>query len=68
MDKEITASFSKHQCIVSELQKTKQENENLKKALGELAVEKQILKTANEILKKRQIKKMFISRRKLSEI
>ena len=39
----------KYQSVVSELEKSKQENEYLKKALGELAVEKQILKTANEI-------------------
>ena len=42
----------KYQSVVSELEKSKQENEYLKKALGELAVEKQILKTANEIFKK----------------
>ena len=58
------ASFSDYQCIVSELEKTKEENEHLKKALGELAMEKQILKAANEILKKRQIKEMSIPRRK----
>ena len=68
MDREITASFPSPQCLVSELEKTKRENEHLKKALGDLVVERQILKTANEILKKRQIRKMFISRRKLSKI
>ena len=41
MNKEITASFPNYQCVISELEKTKQENEHLKKALGELAVEKQ---------------------------
>ena len=40
---------SKYQNAVSELEKTKQENEYLKKALDELAIEKQILKTAKEI-------------------
>ena len=39
----------KYQSVVSELEKAKQENEYLKKALGELAIEKQILKTAIEI-------------------
>ncbi len=53
MDKEITMSFSNYQCAVSELEKTKQENENLRKALSELVLEKQVLKTANEILKKK---------------
>ena len=51
MNKEITASFPKYQCIVSELEKTKQENEHLKKALGELVVE-------------RQIRRVFISQKK----
>ena len=64
MEKEITTSFPKYQYIVSELEKTKQENEHLKKALGDLVVEKQILKTANDILKKRQIKRKFISQKK----
>ena len=57
----------KYQSVVSELEKTKQENEYLKKALGELAVEKQILKTANEILKKRQIRRACLSQKKLSK-
>ena len=68
MDREITASFPSPQCLVSELEKTKRENEHLKKALGDLVVERQILKTANEILKKREIRKMFISRRRSSKI
>ena len=67
MGNEITASFPKYQCIVSELEKTKQENDHLKKALGELVVERQILKKANEILKKRQIRGKFISRKKSLE-
>ena len=61
MDTGSAASFSS---IVSELEKTKQENEHLKKALGELAMEKQILKTANEILKKRQLREMSIPRKR----
>lgn len=67
MEMEITASYPKYQNIVSELEKTKQENEHLKRALGELVVERQILKTANEILKKRQIRRVFISRKKSLE-
>ena len=59
------ASSSDYQSIITELEKTKQENEHLKKALGELAIEKQILKTANEVLKKRQIRELSIPRRKL---
>ena len=65
MEKEITGSaFPDYQHIVSELEKTKQENEHLKKALGELTVEKQILQTTNEILKKRQIRQMSASPKK----
>ena len=65
MDKGSAIISSNYQCIVSELEKTKQENEHLKKALGELALEKQILKTANEVLKKRQIRELSIPQRKL---
>ena len=36
-NKEITTSLPKYQCIVSELEKTKQENEHLKKALGRMS-------------------------------
>lgn len=64
MDKEITAPLTNSQYIFSELEKTKQENEHLKKALAELVVEKQVLRTANEILKKRQIRRVFSSRKK----
>jgi len=64
MNKEITGSSPNYECLVTELEKTKQENEHLKKALGDLVVEKQILQTANEILKKRQIKGKFISQKK----
>ena len=64
MNKESIPLFPDYQHIVSELERTKKENEQLKKALGELAVEKQILHASNEILKKRQMKKMFSSRKK----
>lgn len=39
---------------IKENEKLKKENEALKKALGEAAVEKYILETANNILKKNQ--------------
>ena len=64
MNKESVPLFPDYQHVVSELEKTKKENEQLKKALGELVVEKQILQTSNEILKKRQMKKMFVSQKK----
>ena len=64
MDKEVTAPHPKSQCIVSELERIRKENEHLKRALGELVVEKQVLKTANEILKKRHMRGVFISRKK----
>ena len=67
MDKEITAPLPNSQHIVSELERIKQENEHLKRALGELVVERQILKTANEILKKRQIRRVFPLRKKSLE-
>ena len=38
--------------VLSENEKLKLDNENLKKALGEMAVDNQILKTYNEVLKK----------------
>ena len=61
MNQESVELFPKFISVVSELEKTKQENECLKKALGELVVERQILKSAKEILKKRQIRRAFIS-------
>ena len=41
-----------YQEILSENEKLKKELENYKKAIGELAVDKQILKVANDVLKK----------------
>ena len=64
MGTEIRGGFPDYSHVVSELEKTKQENEHLKKALGELTVEKQILQAANEVLKKRQIRRMFPSPKK----
>ena len=66
MHKENTTLFPDYQCVVSELEKMKRENELLKKALGELVMEKQILQSANEILKKRQITDMYVSQKKSS--
>jgi transposase len=40
--------------ILAELEKLKEENSNLKKAVGELAITNQILQTANGVLKKSQ--------------
>ena len=53
--------------LLEELEKSKQENENLKKALADVAVEKQILQTANEILKKKQIQQQLNSQKKQSK-
>ena len=52
--------------LLEELEKAKGENENLKKALGEIVVENQILKTANNVLKKTEMGEKFKQRRKLS--
>jgi transposase-like protein len=38
--------------IISENEKLKRENENLKKALANLAIDNEILNTANDVLKK----------------
>ncbi len=48
-----------YQELLKELEQTKKENNYLKKAVGELAIDKQILKTANDILKKAQRKEKF---------
>jgi transposase-like protein len=40
--------------ILQELEKIKEENNHLKKAVGNLAMDNEILKTANDILKKSQ--------------
>ena len=55
-----------YQELLDELEKVKAENGNLKKALGEVAVEKQILQTANDIFKKTQRKKELSSQKKSS--
>ncbi|MCY4524793.1 MAG: transposase [Halobacteriovoraceae bacterium] len=41
--------------IFTEIDRLKKENDYLKTAVGELTIDKQILQTANDILKKRQM-------------
>ena len=50
--------------LLKALEQTQRENERLKKAVGELVVEKQILRAANEILKKRQRQALLPLRRR----
>jgi transposase-like protein len=50
--------------VLSENEKLKRDNENLKKALGEMAVDNQILKTYTEVLKKNQRKEKLKKRKK----
>lgn len=50
--------------ILAELEKLKEENSNLKKAVGELAITNQILQTANGVLKKNQRSEKLKSRKK----
>ena len=52
--------------LLAELEKVRQENENLKKAIGDVSVQNQIFKTANEILKKKQRRGKFSSPKKSS--
>ena len=79
INQESVELFPKYKSVVSELEKTKQENEHLKRALGELAVERQILKSAIEILKKKAgqksvditkevIKKIDVSKAKVCRV
>jgi len=42
--------------LVEELKKKEKENDMLKKAIANMAIEKEILQTANDILKKTQVK------------
>lgn len=53
--------------MAKELERLRKENENLKMALAEVAVEKQILLTANDILKKDQRDQKLRSQRKRSK-
>ncbi len=52
--------------VLKEMEEVKQENENLKKALGDLSVQNQVFKTANEILKKKYRQKQLNSLKKSS--
>lgn len=54
-----------YQALLQELESLKKENNHLKKAIGEIAVEKLILKTANDIYKRESLKKKFLSPKKL---
>ena len=56
-----------YQEILKENEKLKKELENYKKAIGELAVDKQILKVANDVLKKSVREQALKSRRKSSK-
>lgn len=50
--------------VLDENEKLKLEIENLKKALGEMAVDNQILKTYNDVLKKNQRKEKLKKQKK----
>ena len=56
-----------YQEILDENSELKTQIENLKKALGEVAVDKQILQTANDILKKSVRQKQSDSQKKSSK-
>ena len=56
-----------YQELLEELERVKKENNHLKKAVGELAIDKQILQTANDILKKAQRKGKLKSPKKVSK-
>ena len=56
-----------YQELLDELEKIKAENENLKKALGEVAVNNQILQTANDIYKKKQRQRQLKLQKKSSK-
>ena len=56
-----------YQELLDELEKLKAENGNLKKAVGELAIDKQILQTANDIYKKKQRQRELKLQKKLSK-
>lgn len=50
--------------LLQELEKLKEENDNLKKAVGNMAITNVILKTANDVLKKNQRSEKLKSRKK----
>ena len=55
-----------HSEILDEVKELRKENDNLKKALAELALEKQILKTAKDILQRESRKKKLKLQKKSS--
>jgi len=67
MGKKVETTSTDIQELLSEIEKVKQENDNLKKALADVAVEKQILKIANDVLKKNQRSERFNSPKKSSK-
>jgi transposase-like protein len=56
-----------YQELLRELESLKKENNHLKKAIGEIAVEKLILKTANDIYRRESLKKKFLLQKKSSK-
>ena len=67
MGKKIEKLPTNIQELLDENERVKCENENLKKALADVAVEKQILKVANDILKKNQFSEKYSSPKKSSK-
>ena len=65
--KQVEDNSSDTKELLKEIEKIKQDNENLKKALADIAVENQVFKTANEILKKNQLSEKFKSPKKSSK-
>jgi FtsZ-binding cell division protein ZapB len=53
--------------LLQELEKLKEENDHLKKAVGNMAITNVILKTANDVLKKNQRSEKLKPRKKLSK-
>lgn len=53
--------------LLAELEKLKGENSNLKKALADVVLDKQILQTANDVLKKKHLQQQLKSQKKQSK-
>lgn len=53
--------------LLEEIERIKTENDNLKKAVGEISLDNQVLKTMNDILKKNQRSEQFKSPKKRSK-
>lgn len=56
-----------YQEILDEIEALRQENNHLKKAVGELTIDKKILETANEIYKKKYREKLLKQQKKSSK-